>query len=76
VHGAREGFVRLLSDADHGTLLGCQILGSHADELIHVPATMIRAGTTVDELVGGAWYHPTLSEAFLELGRELLHADR
>jgi len=76
VHGARDGFVRLLANAHDGTLLGCQILGRHADELIHVPATMIRAGAKVDELVDGAWYHPTLSEVFLELGRELLGVHR
>lgn len=71
VMGARHGMARLSADASTGRVLGCQILGPRADDLIHVPATVMTYQGTVQDMVAMPWYHPTLCEAFIELAREL-----
>lgn len=71
VMGVRHGFLRL-SAAPDGRLLGCQILGPRADDLIHAAAAALAFGATAEDLARRVpWYHPTLSEAFLETAREL-----
>ncbi len=71
VMGAEYGFLRLNAAPD-GRLLGCQILGPRADDLIHVPAAILAYGGNAQDLVTRIpWYHPTLSEAFLDAAREL-----
>lgn len=72
VTGARHGFVRLLAEANGGRVLGCQIFGARADDLIHIPAAVMRLGGTVAQMHGIPWYHPTLAEAFIEVTRALL----
>ncbi|RMG07625.1 MAG: FAD-dependent oxidoreductase [Planctomycetota bacterium] len=71
VVGARHGLVRLLAEPGGGKLLGCQILGPRADDLIHVPAAVLTLGGTAGDLYRTPWYHPTLAEAFIEVARSL-----
>ncbi|MEO0649437.1 MAG: FAD-dependent oxidoreductase [Planctomycetota bacterium] len=66
-----EGFIRLIGEKGTAKILGVQILGPRADDLIHVISTLIHFGGTADDLIELPWYHPTLSEAFIELGREV-----
>ena len=70
VVGARHGFARLVVDAQ-GQLLGCQLIGPRADDLIHVPCAVMRCGGSVRDMYQIPWYHPTLAEAFVEVCREL-----
>ncbi|HHI80790.1 MAG TPA: dihydrolipoyl dehydrogenase [Planctomycetes bacterium] len=69
--GVRHGFMRLLAAPDTGKVLGCQILGPRGDDLIHVPMAVLAMGGTVHEMLRFPWYHPTLSESFIEVAREL-----
>ncbi|MCB9882839.1 MAG: FAD-dependent oxidoreductase [Planctomycetes bacterium] len=71
VHGAQFGAMRLVVHAEDRRVLGCQILGPRADDLIHVPAAMMSMQGTVDDLYRVPWYHPTLAEAFVEVCRAL-----
>lgn len=71
VQGCRHGFVQLVAEPDGGKVLGCQILGPDADDLIHIPAAVICLGGTVGQMRRIPWYHPTLAEAFVEVCREL-----
>jgi pyruvate/2-oxoglutarate dehydrogenase complex dihydrolipoamide dehydrogenase (E3) component len=66
-----EGFARLVAERGSGRLLGCQLLGPRADDLVHVVSTAIHLGASCEQLVQMPWYHPTLCEVFVELGREL-----
>lgn len=72
VMGAEHGFVRIVAEPGGGRLLGCQIVGPRADDLIHIPATVMRLKGTARDLFSVPWYHPTLSEAFIEVSRELV----
>ena len=60
--GATHGFVKLLCAPQTGELLGAQIVGPEAGELIHeLIAVMYYHGTAAD-LVRMPHYHPTLAE--------------
>lgn len=65
-------FVKLIAERPSSRLIGCQILGPRADDLVHVVSTAMALGGTARDLVGMPWYHPTLSEAFIELARDLV----
>ncbi len=67
-----EGFARLIAEAGSARLLGVQLLGPRADDLVHVISAAMHFGATAEDLVAMPWYNPTLSEVFVELGRELV----
>jgi dihydrolipoamide dehydrogenase len=62
---APEGFVRLVADADRGTLLGAEVVGRQADELIHVVARELRNPHALKSLARAFYNHPTRAEEFL-----------
>jgi pyruvate/2-oxoglutarate dehydrogenase complex dihydrolipoamide dehydrogenase (E3) component len=60
--GATQGFVKLLAAPQTGEILGAQIVGPEAGELIHeLIAIMYYRGTATD-LLRMPHYHPTLAE--------------
>jgi pyruvate/2-oxoglutarate dehydrogenase complex dihydrolipoamide dehydrogenase (E3) component len=60
--GATQGFVKLLAAPQTGEILGAQIIGPEAGELIHeLIAVMYYHGTAAD-LLRMPHYHPTLAE--------------
>jgi pyruvate/2-oxoglutarate dehydrogenase complex dihydrolipoamide dehydrogenase (E3) component len=60
--GATQGFVKLLAAPQTGEILGAQIVGPEAGELIHeLTAVMYYRGTAAD-LLRMPHYHPTLAE--------------
>jgi dihydrolipoamide dehydrogenase len=67
----RHGLWKLLADPAGGRILGSAILGPRADDLIHEVALMMAYGATFDDFPDLPWYHPTLSEVMLNLGRDL-----
>ena len=64
--GHTEGFVKLVADARYGEILGCQIVGADATELIAEVALAMALESTVRELGEGCHAHPTLSEVVKE----------
>ncbi len=65
VIGATEGFIKIIGDSD-GTILGIEIMGEGACDLIG-EATLARTmGVKVKELSRVVHGHPTLSEIFQE----------
>jgi dihydrolipoamide dehydrogenase len=61
-----EGFVQLVSDAQNGKLLGGQIVGAGASEMIHILGIAISAGMTAAQLRKFVFGHPTMSEIIHE----------
>ncbi len=57
-----EGFTQILSDAKTGKIVGAQIVGPSAAELIHIPLLAIHAGMTAIRLAKIVFAHPTVSE--------------
>lgn len=61
-----EGYVRIVSDAKTGLVLGVQIVGPDASNLISEAALAIEMGATVDDIALTIHPHPTLPEAIME----------
>jgi dihydrolipoamide dehydrogenase len=64
--GEAEGFVRIISDQKTGLVLGVQIVGPEASNLISEAALAIEMGATVEDLALTIHPHPTLPEAIME----------
>jgi dihydrolipoamide dehydrogenase len=62
----REGFVRVVADDDAGFVLGAQIVGPEASELIAEAALAVELGATLEDVASTIHVHPTLSEAVHE----------
>jgi dihydrolipoamide dehydrogenase len=64
--GEGEGFIQVVSEPGEGRVLGAQIIGPHASELIHVFSVALAAEMTVGALKGVIFAHPTLAEGVRE----------
>jgi dihydrolipoamide dehydrogenase len=64
--GQHEGFVKIVSDADYGEILGVHIIGPQATELIAEAVAAMEAEATVEDLTWTIHAHPTLAEAMLD----------
>ena len=60
--GEAEGFVQLVAEKDTGRIVGCQIVGPHAVEIIHEVAVAMRHDIGVRHLAETVHAHPTVSE--------------
>lgn len=63
---ASEGFVKVITDAKTGEILGAHIIGSEATELIAEYGLAMELEATVEEIHQTIHAHPTLSEAVME----------
>ena len=66
IGGELEGIVRVISDAQYGEILGVEIVGPHATEMIAEAVLAIQMEATVHDLATAIHAHPTLSEAVME----------
>ncbi len=64
--GQHEGFVKIVSDAKYGEILGVHIIGANATELIAESVVALELECTAEELANIVHAHPTLSEAVLD----------
>jgi dihydrolipoamide dehydrogenase len=64
--GQHEGFIKIISDADYGEILGVHIIGPQATELIAEAVVAIELEATVEDLMWTIHAHPTLAEAMLD----------
>jgi len=60
--GESDGFVQLVAEKGTGLIVGCQIVGPHAVEIIHEVAVAMRHGITVGQLAHTVHAHPSVSE--------------
>ncbi|MFD1031118.1 dihydrolipoyl dehydrogenase [Metaplanococcus flavidus] len=63
---ATEGFVKLVSRKSDGLLLGAQIVGAGASDMIAELGLAIEAGMTVEDIAMTIHAHPTLAEISME----------
>jgi dihydrolipoamide dehydrogenase len=61
-----DGFVKVLSDAATGEILGAHIIGAEATELIAEYSLAMHLEATVEEIHGTIHAHPTFGEAVME----------
>jgi pyruvate/2-oxoglutarate dehydrogenase complex dihydrolipoamide dehydrogenase (E3) component len=59
---ANYGYVKVLAEPKTGRILGAEIVGKDAGELIHCFSGPLALRATVFDLLRAPWYHPTLAE--------------
>ena len=64
--GSHDGFVKVISDAKYGEILGVHIIGPQATELIGEAVAVMELEGTVDEMIFTIHAHPTLNESLLD----------
>jgi dihydrolipoamide dehydrogenase len=63
---SHDGFVKVVSDAKYGEVLGVHIIGPSATEIIAEAVTAIELEATVEEMMFTIHAHPTLAESLLD----------
>jgi dihydrolipoamide dehydrogenase len=63
---SHDGFVKIVSDAKYGEILGVHIIGPQATELIAEAVAVMELEGTVEEMMFTIHAHPTLSESLLD----------
>src|SRR5258708_3921335 len=64
--GQHEGFIKIVSDAKYGEILGVHIIGPVATEIISEAVTVMELEGTVDDLMFIVHAHPTVYEGLLD----------
>ena len=72
VLGETDGFIKLVVDSSSDKILGAQIIGPHATELIAEISPCVQFGITSEKLASVIHAHPTLSEIICEVS-EAVH---
>lgn len=70
--GEREGFIKIVSDAKYGEILGVHILGPHATDLIAEAVLAMNLEATAEDIAHSIHAHPTLTEAMGEAALDVL----
>jgi dihydrolipoamide dehydrogenase len=63
---AHDGFIKVVTDAKYGEILGVHIIGPYATEIIAEAVTAIELEATVEEMMFTIHAHPTVAEALLD----------
>ncbi len=63
---SHDGFVKIVSDAKYGEILGVHILGPQATELVAEAVAVMELEGTVEEMMFTSHAHPTLAESLLD----------
>ena len=64
--GETAGFAKVVCDGERGTVLGAQIIGARATDLIAELTVAVKLGLTASQLSGVIHAHPTYSEVVAE----------
>ena len=68
--GDREGFVKLIFDADE-RLIGAHLVGANVTEMLGEPSLAKRLGATAKQIARTIHSHPTLHEGVMEAAEEV-----
>lgn len=64
--GKKRGFIKFVTDAKYGEILGVHIIGPDATELLAEPAFAMQMEATIDDIASTIHAHPTLYEGIYE----------
>jgi len=70
--GDREGLVKVIVDGTSGKIVGGQICGPHATDLIHELVLAVHVGATAEDVGDMVHAHPTLMEPIMEAAEDAL----
>jgi dihydrolipoamide dehydrogenase len=67
-----EGFVKIIGDKESGLILGVEVVGPEASDLISEASLAIEMGATLEDMGLTIHPHPTLPEALMEASENAL----
>lgn len=67
-----EGFVKVIADQDSGLILGVEVVGHEASDIISEASLAIEMGATLEDVGLTIHPHPTLPEAIMEASENAL----
>ncbi len=70
ITGETEGFIKIVTNSETGEILGAQMIGPRATDLVHEIAVAMKGEILVDDLVSTIHSHPTFSESVLEAAED------
>jgi len=70
ISGETEGFIKIVTNSETGEILGAQMIGPRASDLVHEVAVAMKGEMLVDDLVSTVHSHPTFSEAVMEAAED------
>ena len=76
ISGVQDGLLKIVADHTGRKLLGVQIVGEGATELIHLGQMALLAGTGVESFVENIFNFPTLAEAYRVAALDVLERSR
>jgi NAD(P) transhydrogenase len=81
INGIRDGMLKIICDAQGEKILGVQIVGEGATELIHIGQMAMLSDANVDIFVESIFNFPTLAEAYrvaalAVIGQRSSHSDK
>ncbi len=71
-YGSRDGFVKLIFNADNGQLIGAHIIGHNATDMISELVIAMQTNATAHQIAKSIHPHPTFSEAIMEAAEAAL----
>ncbi len=72
ISGISDGLLKMVADPAGERLLGVQIIGEGATELIHLGQLALQQGSTIDTFVDNIFNFPTLAEAYRVAALDIL----
>lgn len=72
ISGITEGLLKMIADPTGTRLLGVQIIGEGATELIHLGQLALRQGSSIDTFIDNIFNFPTLAEAYRVAALDIL----
>lgn len=69
--GQTDGFIKLVTEAATGEILGAVIVGPHASDMIAEIAAAMKAEATVEEIADTIHPHPSVSEIIMEAAHDV-----
>ncbi len=69
--GELPGFFKIIANANTGKILGIQIMGTHASDILAEAALAINMSLTAKDLANTTHAHPTLAEGVWEAARKI-----
>jgi len=70
ITGETAGFVKIVTGKETGEILGAQIIGPRASELVHEIVVAMKGEVVIDDLAATVHSHPTLAEAVMEAAED------
>jgi dihydrolipoamide dehydrogenase len=71
IMNANDGFVKIITHAETGEILGAHIMAGRATDMIGEIAALMKAEGTVEELADTIHAHPTISEMIMEAAHDV-----